>query len=128
MRASLRNRLNRIEGRLPKAPPLPPESAVPLFRRCLESWGVVQEGSESLAVARGMGVTVQEDVEPRMRVDHINGRVEFFDSPNGPVHTVEWQRREVAGLVSSDAVSISIWARYHPTGFAWVSDPLFGAK
>jgi hypothetical protein len=65
------------------------------------------------------------DVEIRMRVDHADGRVEFFDSAEGPVHSTEWQRREVAGRVSSDAVSISIWARYHPAGFGWVSDPLF---
>jgi hypothetical protein len=68
------------------------------------------------------------DAELRMRVDHVDGRVEFFDSADGPVHTVEWQRREVVGRVGSDAFSISIWSRYHPLGFAWVSDPLFQAN
>jgi hypothetical protein len=62
MRASFRSRLKRIEGNLPKVPPARCESAVPLFRRCLELWGVVPQASESLAetVARAMGITVQE--------------------------------------------------------------------
>jgi hypothetical protein len=68
------------------------------------------------------------NVELRMRVDHVGGRVEFFDSIDGPVHAEDWQRREVVGQVASDAFSISIWARYHPPGFAWVSDPLLLVK
>jgi len=61
-----------------------------------------------------------------MRVDHADGRREFFDSVDGPVEAAEPQRREVLGRVSSDAVSIWIWARFHPSGPAWVFDPSFG--
>ena len=73
------------------------------------------------AMARG-------NVEIRMRVDYPFGRVEFFDSAEGPVRSAEWQRRHVEGHVGADAVSISIWARYHPDGLAWVSAPAFEVK
>jgi uncharacterized protein (TIGR02246 family) len=36
------------------------------------------------------------------------------------------QPREVLGYVSPDAVSVSIWARFHPVGPGWVADPSFG--
>jgi uncharacterized protein (TIGR02246 family) len=65
------------------------------------------------------------NVELRMRVDHANGKTDFFDSVAAPVVTAEWQRREVIGGVSADAVSITIWARYHPSGSAWVANPSF---
>jgi hypothetical protein len=68
------------------------------------------------------------DVEIRMRVDYPFGRVEFFDSTEGPVRSAEWQRRKVEGHVGVDAVTISIWARYHPDGLAWVSAPDFEVK
>jgi len=64
------------------------------------------------------------DIELRMRVDHENGEVEFFDSVDGPVQA-GLQRREVVGRVSPDAVSISIWARFHPPAPAWFFDPVF---
>ncbi len=65
------------------------------------------------------------NVELRMRVDHADRTVDFFDSVAAPVETEEWQRREVIGKVGADAVSISIWARYHPGGMAWVASPTF---
>ena len=61
----------------------------------------------------------------RMRVDRANGDVDFFDSAAPPVTSGEWQRREVWGHVAADAVSISIWARYCPSGLAWVATPSF---
>jgi hypothetical protein len=60
-----------------------------------------------------------------MRVDYTNQKWEFFDSVAEPVMSEEWQRREVFGHVGADAVSISIWARYHPSGSAWVATPTF---
>jgi hypothetical protein len=68
------------------------------------------------------------DVEIRMRVDYPFGRVEFFDSAEGPVRSAVWQRRHVEGHVGVDAVTISIWARYHPDGLAWVSASEFEGK
>jgi hypothetical protein len=56
------------------------------------------------------------DVELRMRVDYADGKVEFFDSVNGPVDAAESQRRMVSGRVGQDAVYVSIWARFHPVG------------
>jgi len=50
-----------------------------------------------------------------------------FLRQRGPeVSGAEWQGREVYGHVSPDAVSISIWVRYHPRGSAWVAEPSFG--
>jgi len=72
--------------------------------------------------------TASGDVEIRMRVDYPFGRVEFFDTAEGPVCSLEWQRRRVEGHVGPDAVTISIWARYHPDGLAWVSAPEFEVK
>ncbi len=68
----------------------------------------------------GMG-----DVEIRMGVRHVGGGLEFFDSIDGPVKSAVPQWREVIGHVSPDAVTISIWARYHPSGPAWISLPSF---
>jgi hypothetical protein len=73
--------------------------------------------------AQGFG---RGDVELRMRVDYANGKVEFFDSPNGPVDAAESQRRTVSGSVGPDAVYVSIWARFHPVGPGWFADPSFG--
>jgi hypothetical protein len=64
------------------------------------------------------------DVELRMRVDYADGRREFFDSVDGPVAAASPQRREVNGFVHPGAVKVSIWARFHPPGPAWV-DPSF---
>jgi len=66
------------------------------------------------------------DVELRMRVDYADRRVEFFDSVDGPVDGVAPQRREVLGRVNPGAMFISIWARFHPSGPAWVFEPWFG--
>ena len=68
------------------------------------------------------------NVEIRMRVDYPFGRVEFFDSAEGPVRSAEWLRRHVEGHIGTGAVTISIWARYHPDGLAWVSAPDFEVK
>jgi uncharacterized protein (TIGR02246 family) len=67
----------------------------------------------------------QGDAELRMRVDHADGSIEFFNSADAPVTSVEMQRREVLGYVSPDAAFVSIWARFHPVGPAWVADPSF---
>jgi uncharacterized protein (TIGR02246 family) len=66
------------------------------------------------------------DVELRMRVDYADGDVHFFDSIVAPVVSIEPQFREVLGVVGSDAMSISVWARFHPPGPAWVSNLSFG--
>ena len=62
----------------------------------------------------------------RMRVDYASGRIDMRDSVASPVNGEEWQLREVFGHVDPGAVSISIWARYVPSGFAWVAAPTFG--
>jgi len=72
--------------------------------------------------AQGAGA----DVELRVRVDHVDRRVEFFDSVEGPVDAAQAQWREVVGRVGADAKTISIWARFHPSGAAWVLEPSFG--
>ena len=66
------------------------------------------------------------DVELRMRIDHANKKVDFFDSLDGPVTSATWRRREVIGTVSSDVVSISMWARFHQPGPEWFANPSFG--
>jgi hypothetical protein len=65
------------------------------------------------------------DIEIRMRVDHSDGKIEFFDSSLGPAHFSFAERRELVALVAPDAVTISIWSRYHPSGAAWFGDPVF---
>lgn len=66
-------------------------------------------------------------VHVRMRVDYPNGRTaDIYDSSASSVNSPEWQRRDVCAYVSKNASSISIWARYHPGGFAWVAAPSFG--
>jgi uncharacterized protein (TIGR02246 family) len=65
-------------------------------------------------------------VHIRMRVDYANGKFDRWDSAVPPVTSADWQLREVFGHVNPGAVSISIWARYVPSGFAWVAAPSFG--
>jgi uncharacterized protein (TIGR03435 family) len=65
-------------------------------------------------------------VHIRMRIDYENGKVDMRDSVVPPVTSPDWQLREVFGHVNPGAVSISIWARYVPSGFAWVAAPSFG--
>jgi hypothetical protein len=65
-------------------------------------------------------------VHIRMRVDYASGKVDMRDSVPPPVTGAEWQQREVYGHVDPGAVSISIWARYVPSGSAWVASPSFG--
>jgi hypothetical protein len=64
-------------------------------------------------------------VHIRMRIDYPGGRVDMRDSTAPPVTVPEWQKREVVGQVEKGAVSISIWARYVPSGSAWVASPAF---
>jgi len=61
----------------------------------------------------------------RMRVDYAKRSTGPLDSPLPPVDVREWQRREVFAHVDPGAVSITIWARYVPSGFAWVASPSF---
>jgi hypothetical protein len=63
----------------------------------------------------------------RMRIDYADGRVDMWDSVDPPVTGPEWQEREVLGEVGPGASTISIWARYVPSGNAWVAAPTFGA-
>jgi hypothetical protein len=65
-------------------------------------------------------------VHIRMRIDYGSGKVDMRDSVAPPVTSPDWQLREVFGHVNPGAVSISIWARYVPSGFAWVAAPSFG--
>ena len=61
----------------------------------------------------------------RMRVYYANGRSELRDSVDPTVTTPQWQRREVVAEVKKGADSIAIWARYVPSGSAWVASPAF---
>jgi uncharacterized protein (TIGR02246 family) len=65
-------------------------------------------------------------VHIRMRVDYAGGKIDMRDSVDPPVSSPDWQLREVFGHVNPGAVSITIWARYVPSGLAWVAAPLFG--
>jgi uncharacterized protein (TIGR02246 family) len=65
-------------------------------------------------------------VHIRMRVDYANGKIDMRDSVDPPVSSADWQLREVFGHVNPGAISITIWARYVPSGLAWVAVPLFG--
>jgi hypothetical protein len=65
-------------------------------------------------------------VHIRMRVDYGNGKIDMRDSVDPPVSSADWQLREVFGHVNPGAVSITIWARYVPSGLAWVAVPWFG--
>jgi hypothetical protein len=65
-------------------------------------------------------------VHIRMRADYASGKVDMLDSVAPPVNGPEWQEREVFGHVNPEAVSITIWARRVPSGFAWVAAPSFG--
>jgi hypothetical protein len=64
-------------------------------------------------------------VHIRMRVDYAHRSTGPLDSQLPPVDGPEWQHREVFTHVDPDAVSITIWARYVPSGFAWVASPSF---
>lgn len=61
----------------------------------------------------------------RMRVDYAKRSTGPLDSVLPPVDGPEWQQREVFAHVDPGAVSISIWARYVPSGFGWVAAPSF---
>jgi len=61
----------------------------------------------------------------RMRVDYAHRSSGPLDSLLPPVDGPEWQHREVFAHVDPGAVSITIWARYVPSGFAWVASPSF---
>jgi hypothetical protein len=61
----------------------------------------------------------------RMRVDYAHRSTGPLDSLLPSVDGPEWQRREVFAHVDPGAVSITIWARYVPSGFAWVASPSF---
>ena len=65
-------------------------------------------------------------VHIRMRVDYASGKFETRDSVAPPVRSADWQLREVFGHVNAGAVAITLWARYVPSGIAWVAAPLFG--
>jgi hypothetical protein len=65
-------------------------------------------------------------VHIRMRIDYPDGHIDMRDSPLAPVQEGNWTLREVDGHVNDGAVSITIWARYVPSGFAWVASPTFG--
>ena len=65
-------------------------------------------------------------VHIRMRVDYAGGKIDMRDSVDPPVSSPDWQLREVFGHVNPGAVSITIWARYVPSGLGWVAAPLFG--
>ncbi len=61
----------------------------------------------------------------RMRVDYANHSTGPIDSLLPSVDGPDWQHREVFAHVDPGAVSISIWARYVPSGFAWLASPSF---
>ena len=61
----------------------------------------------------------------RMRVDYAHRSTGPLDSMLPAVDGPEWQHREVFAHVEPRAVSITIWARYVPSGFAWVASPSF---
>jgi len=65
-------------------------------------------------------------VHIRMRIDYASGKSDMRDSTAPPVDGADWQQREVFGRVEPGALSISIWTRYVPSGFAWVAAPSFG--
>ena len=62
-------------------------------------------------------------VHIRMRVYYGDGSSELRDSAEPPVTQPEWQRREVLAQIRKGAVSIAVWARYVPSGSAWVASP-----
>jgi hypothetical protein len=61
----------------------------------------------------------------RMRVDYADRHVDMRDSLAPHVIDPNWVQRSVFGHVKPGAVSISIWARYVPSGFAWIASPKF---
>ena len=64
-------------------------------------------------------------VHIRMRIYYADGHSELRDSLAPPVEVARWEQREVFGHVNPGAVSILIWARYVPSGFASVASPAF---
>lgn len=64
-------------------------------------------------------------VHIRMRVDYADHHADIRDSLAPPVDEAPWVKREVFGHVNPGAVSVTIWARYVPSGFAWVASPAF---
>jgi len=62
----------------------------------------------------------------RMRIYYADKHSDLLDSLAPPVDVARWEQREVFGHVNPGAVTISIWARYVPSGFAWVASPTFG--
>jgi hypothetical protein len=62
----------------------------------------------------------------RMRVDYPNRSTGPIDSALPSVVEPKWEHREVLAHVDDPgAVSITIWARYVPSGFGWVAEPAF---
>jgi hypothetical protein len=61
----------------------------------------------------------------RMRVDYARRSTGPLDSRLPPVDGPEWQHREVFAHVEPGAVTITVWARYVPSGFGWVASPSF---
>jgi hypothetical protein len=61
----------------------------------------------------------------RMRIYYADGHSDLRDSVAPPVMLSGWKQREVFGHVGPGAVSIAIWARYVPSGYAWVASPAF---
>jgi len=62
----------------------------------------------------------------RMRIYYADGHSDLTDSLAPPVDVARWEQREVFGHVDPGAVMIAIWARYVPSGNAWVASPTFG--
>jgi hypothetical protein len=61
----------------------------------------------------------------RMRIYYADGHSVLTDSLAPPVQAARWEPRDVYGHVGPGAVTIAIWARYVPSGYAWVTSPAF---
>jgi hypothetical protein len=61
----------------------------------------------------------------RMRIYYADGHSDLYDSIEPPVDVSRWEQREVFGHVNPGATMVAIWARYVPSGFAWVASPTF---
>jgi hypothetical protein len=61
----------------------------------------------------------------RMRIYYADGHSDLTDSLAPPVEVPRWEQKDVFGHVNPGAVSIAIWARYVPSGYAWVASPTF---
>lgn len=62
----------------------------------------------------------------RMRIYYADGHSDLRDSLAPPVDVPRWEQRDVFGHVTPGAVLIAIWARYVPSGYAWIASPTFG--